>query len=109
MSKFNWQQPYVNIFKHFTIASDKSAIKHGDINSQTDHQIKSSVYKISGTNSSTNYIQLPKLSGQSLNLTGQYIYFLIKPVPNKSFSFHIDITTNEKTLLRISFSKFDLN
>ncbi|CAF0967584.1 unnamed protein product [Brachionus calyciflorus] len=104
MSKFNWQQPYVNIFKHFTIASDKNAIKHGDITTQTDSQIKSSIYKISGTNSTSNYIQLPKLSGQSLNLTGRYIYFLIKPIPNKSFSFHIDITTNEKTLLRISFS-----
>lgn len=104
MSKFNWQQPYVNIFKHFTIASDRNAIKHGDITSQTDSQIKSSIYKISGSNTTSNYIQLPKLSGQSLNLTGRYIYFLIKAVPGKSFSFHIDITTSEKTLLRISFS-----
>ncbi|RNA21555.1 WD repeat-containing 90 [Brachionus plicatilis] len=104
MSKLSWQQPYVNIFKHFTIASEKNAIKHGDITTQTDSQLKSSIYKISGSNSTSNYIQLPKLSGQSLNLTGRYIYFLIKPVPSKSFSFHIDITTSEKTLLRISFS-----
>ena len=31
MKKINWQKPYVNTFKHFTIASDKNAVKHGDI------------------------------------------------------------------------------
>ena len=33
MNAINWQQPYVNTFKHFTIASDKNVIKHGDISS----------------------------------------------------------------------------
>jgi hypothetical protein len=31
MTTINWQQPYVNTFKHFTIASDKNVVKHGDI------------------------------------------------------------------------------
>jgi hypothetical protein len=31
MSKINWQQPFVNTFKHFTIASDKNAAKYGDV------------------------------------------------------------------------------
>ena len=33
MTTINWQQPFVNTFKHFTIASDKNVIKHGDISS----------------------------------------------------------------------------
>ena len=47
---------------------------------------------------------MPKLSGQSLGLTGRYMYFLFKPVPNKCFSLHIDIATVEKVSLRVSFS-----
>lgn len=44
------------------------------------------------------------MSGQSLGLTGRYIYFLFKPVPNKCFSLHIDIATVEKVSIRVSFS-----
>lgn len=47
---------------------------------------------------------MPKLSGQSLNLTGRYIYFLFKPICSKCFSLHIDIATVEKSIIRISFS-----
>ncbi len=47
---------------------------------------------------------MPKLSGQSLGLTGRYIYFLFKPTPNKCFSLHIDLNTSEKTTIRVSFS-----
>lgn len=47
---------------------------------------------------------MPKLSGQSLNLTGRYIYFLFKPVASKHFAIHVDITTTEKVVIRISYS-----
>jgi WD repeat-containing protein 90 len=104
MNAINWQQPYVNTFKHFTIASDKNVIKHGDITTVMDSQIKSTVYKIVGSSPTSNFINMPKLSGQSLNLTGRYIYFLFKPVCNKCFSLHIDIATVEKSIVRISFS-----
>lgn len=104
MTAINWQQPYVNTFKHFTIASDKNAIKHGDITSVMDPQIKSTVYKILGSSPASNFITMPKLSGQSLNLTGRYVYFLFKPVSNKCFSLHVDIATAEKSIVRVSFS-----
>ncbi len=104
MTTINWQQPYVNTFKHFTIASDKNVVKHGDISTAVDAQIKSSVYRIMGTTATSNFINMPKLSGQSLGLTGRYIYFFFKPMPNKCFSLHIDINTEEKTTIRISFS-----
>jgi WD40 repeat protein len=103
-SSINWQQPFVNTFKHFTIASDKNVNKHGDISSQMDAQIKSSVYKIVGSSPMSNFINMPKLSAQSLGLTGRYIYILFKPMPNKCFSIHLDLATNEKTTIRVSFS-----
>jgi hypothetical protein len=104
MTSINWQQPFVNTFKHFTVASDKNVIKHGDITTVLDNQIKSSVYKITGSSPMSNFINMPKLNGQSLGLTGRYIYFLFKPVPNKFFSIHIDIATHEKQVIRVSFS-----
>ena len=39
-----------------------------------------------------------------MGLTGRYIYFLFKPVPNKCFSLHIDLATVEKVTIRVSFS-----
>ena len=69
-----------------------------------DPQIKCSVYKIIGNTSASNFINMPKLSGQSLGLNGRYIYFLFKPVPNKCFSLHVDVATAEKVTIRVSFS-----
>lgn len=31
MSKINWQQPFVNIFKYFSVESDKNVTKSGDV------------------------------------------------------------------------------
>jgi WD repeat-containing protein 90 len=69
-----------------------------------DNEIRSSVYKISGSTPTSNYISLPKLSGQSLNLNGRYIYFLFKPTANKCFTIHVDMDTEEKVNVRASFS-----
>ncbi len=104
MSKINWQQPFVNTFKHFTIASDKNAAKNGDVTTVMDAQVKTTVHKIGGSSPSANYINMPKHTGQSLGLTGRYIYFLFKPATNKYFSIHIDIATSEKVIVRVSFS-----
>ena len=103
-SKISWQQPFVNTFKHFSIISDKNVLKQGNITSCMDGQIKSSIYKIVGPSPANNFISMPKHSGQSINLTGRYIYFLFKPAPNKCFSLHIDVLTVEKVCLRLSFS-----
>lgn len=34
MSKINWQEPFVNVFKHFAIETDKNANKSGDVTTQ---------------------------------------------------------------------------
>jgi hypothetical protein len=66
--------------------------------------VKATVYKISGASPSTNYINMPKHTGQSLGLTGRYVYFLFKPTANKHFAIHIDVATLEKVIIRVSFS-----
>lgn len=47
---------------------------------------------------------MPKHIGQSLGLTGRYIYFLFKPIGSKYFAIHIDVATAEKVIIRVSFS-----
>lgn len=58
-----------------------------------DKTLKGTVYRIRGSVPASNYIQLPKTSTQSLGLTGRYFYLLLRPMPNKYFVVHLDVTT----------------
>ena len=102
ISAINWQQPYVNTFKHFAIASDANVLKQGDVSNHMDTQIKASVYKLLSSSPSNTFIQMPKMTGQSLGLTGRYVYFLVKPLANKCFTLHLNVTTIESQTIRVS-------
>ncbi|XP_009875977.1 PREDICTED: WD repeat-containing protein 90, partial [Apaloderma vittatum] len=41
---------------------------------------------------------------QSLGLVGRYLYLLFRPMPHKHFLVHLDVTTQENQVVRISFS-----
>ncbi|XP_077172586.1 WD repeat-containing protein 90 isoform X2 [Paroedura picta] len=69
-----------------------------------DKTLKGTVYRISGSVPAGNYLQLPKTSTQSLGLTGCYLYLLFKPMPTKYFVVHLDVTTEDSQVVRISFS-----
>lgn len=99
-----WQQPYVNVFKHFNVSSWKKALKEGDVSTLMDKTVKATVYKISGHIPAGNYIQLPRMSSQSLGLTGRYFYLLFRPVPTKYFVVHVDVATQDGLVVRLSFS-----
>ncbi|XP_009077103.1 PREDICTED: WD repeat-containing protein 90, partial [Acanthisitta chloris] len=43
-------------------------------------------------------------AAQSLGLTGRYLYLLFRPLPGKHFLVHLDATTEENQVVRISFS-----
>lgn len=58
-----------------------------------DKTLKCSVYRVRGSISAANYIQLPKTSTQSLGLTGRYLYVLFRPLPTKHFVIHLDVAT----------------
>uniref|UniRef100_S4RMK2 WD repeat domain 90 n=1 Tax=Petromyzon marinus TaxID=7757 RepID=S4RMK2_PETMA len=99
-----WQHPYVNVFKHCKVDEWKKASKEGEVTSAMDKTIKATVYKVVGHIPAANYIQLPKTSTQSLGLTGRYLYLLFKPIPTKHFIVHLDVSTEENQVVRISFS-----
>ncbi|XP_023567203.1 WD repeat-containing protein 90 isoform X2 [Octodon degus] len=69
-----------------------------------DKTLKSSVYRIRGSVSASNYLQLPRTSTQSLGLTGRYLYVLFRPLPTKHFVIHLDVATQDSQVIRLSFS-----
>ncbi|XP_021344246.1 WD repeat-containing protein 90-like, partial [Mizuhopecten yessoensis] len=99
-----WQHPYVNVFKHFNLASWKKSTKEGEVAGVMDKAVKCTVYKVTGSIPAGNYIQLPKAQTQSLGLTGRYLYLLFKPIPTKYFVVHIDLATQDNLIVRVSFS-----
>uniref|UniRef100_A0A8C3IWC5 WD repeat-containing protein 90 n=1 Tax=Chrysemys picta bellii TaxID=8478 RepID=A0A8C3IWC5_CHRPI len=99
-----WQHPYLNVFKHFKVEEWKRSTKEGDVTTFMDKTLKGTVYRIRGSIPASNYIQLPKTSTQSLGLTGHYLYMLFKPMPGKYFVVHLDVTTEDSQVVRISFS-----
>lgn len=62
------------------------------------------MYKIAGSIPAGNFIQFPKSSSQSLNLTGRHIYLLLRPLACKYFVIHLELVTGEGLLVRLSFS-----
>lgn len=72
--------------------------------SSQDKSLKCTVYRVTGSIPSNNYIQIPKTKTQSLGLTGRYLYLLFKPIAGKYFVVHMDLATDEGLIIRISFS-----
>ncbi|XP_029431995.1 WD repeat-containing protein 90 isoform X2 [Rhinatrema bivittatum] len=99
-----WQHPFVNILKHVKVEEWKRSTKEGDVTTVMDKRLKCTVYRIRGSIPASNYIQLPKTSSQSLGLTGRYLYLLFRPIPGKHFVVHLDVTTEDGQVIRISFS-----
>ncbi|XP_063961233.1 WD repeat-containing protein 90-like isoform X2 [Lytechinus pictus] len=105
MSKASlWQHPYVNVFKHLNIGEWRKSTKEGEVMSVMDKSLKCTVYRITGSIPAGNYIQLPRTSSQSLGLTGRFLYLLFKPIAGKYFVTHIDVTTHDGLVVRLSFS-----
>ncbi|XP_028339822.1 WD repeat-containing protein 90 [Physeter macrocephalus] len=101
-----WQQPFLNVFRHFKVDEWKRSSKEGDVAVVTDKTLKCTVYRVRGPVSAGNYIQLPKTSTQSLGLTGRYLYVLFRPLAAKHFVIHLDLCTEDSQVIRVSFSNF---
>jgi WD40 repeat protein len=83
--------------------------QRGDVSHSMDKSIGKQVFKIRGRTAATNFIEVParteeyaKSSG--LALTGRFVYIQLRAVPHKLLTFHMDIITKERQLLRLSFS-----
>lgn len=62
------------------------------------------MYRVAGAIPAANYIQLPKTSSQSLSLTGQYLYTILKPLSGKYFVLHFEAVNSSGMVIRLSFS-----
>ncbi|XP_073070524.1 WD repeat-containing protein 90 isoform X3 [Manis javanica] len=99
-----WQHPFINVFRHFKVDEWKPSAKEGDVSTVMDKALKCTVYRIRGSISASNYIQLPRTSTQSLGLTGRYLYVLFRPLPTKHFVIHLHVSTEDGQVIRVSFS-----
>ncbi|KAL5257469.1 hypothetical protein ACHWQZ_G012421 [Mnemiopsis leidyi] len=99
-----WQNPYVNIFKHYGVGQWKKCSKEGDVASLMDRVVKCPIYKISGTVPANNFVVIPKHSSQSAGLTGSYLCILFKPIPGQFFTIHLEVISTCGVLIRISIS-----
>ncbi|XP_010019599.1 PREDICTED: WD repeat-containing protein 90, partial [Nestor notabilis] len=89
---------------HFRVEEWKRSTREGDVATLMDTRLKGPVYRIRGSVPGSSYLQLPRTGTQSLGLTGRYLYLLFRPMPRKHFIVHLDVTTEEKQVVRISFS-----
>ncbi|XP_039740696.1 WD repeat-containing protein 90 isoform X1 [Pteropus medius] len=99
-----WEHPFLNVFRHFKVDEWKRSTKEGDVATVMDKTLKCTVYRIRGSVSASNYIQLPKTSTQSLGLTGRYLYVLFRPLSPKHFIIHLDLSTKDGQVIRVSLS-----
>lgn len=111
MSKSLWQHPFVDVFKLVNIAEWRVARREGEVSELLDKTIAKRVYRIWGSVSAANYIQIPRGKGtiRSLGLTGRYVYLQVLAIPNKLYSVHLDfamrnVNTGNEEVLRMTLS-----
>jgi WD40 repeat protein len=111
MSKGLWQHPFVDVFKLVNLPEWRVARREGEVSELLDKTIAKRVYRVWGSVSAANYIQIPRGKGtiRSLGLTGRYVYLQVMAVHNKLFSVHLDfslhnVKTNSEEVLRLSVS-----
>ena len=95
-----WQHPFVDVFKLVKLTEWRLSHKEGDVTEQIDRSIGKKVYRLQGSVSASNFIQVPKprCSMKSLGLTGKYIYIQTRVPAGKLFSLHLDLLLlNQKT------------
>lgn len=117
MNNQRWQHPFVDVFKFVNLKEWRVAQREGDVAECLDRTTAKRVYRIWGSVSAANYIQIPRNKGtlKSLALTGRYVYIQFNVPSGKFYAIHLDfILKNAKTqaeeLLRLSLSNiFKIN
>jgi len=101
-----WQHPFVDLFKYVTLNEWKLASKEGDVTEILDKTTARKSFKITGSISASNYIQIPKAksSVKSLGLTGRFVYIELQVPVKKMFSIHLDFQVTGRNIIRFSVS-----
>ncbi|CAG9320539.1 unnamed protein product [Blepharisma stoltei] len=106
-----WQHPFVDVFRFTSVSDWKNVQKEGDVTEVLDRVTGKRVFRLFGSSSAANNIQIPKPKSQlkSLGLTGRYIYAQLQVPANKYFSMHFELALSSSKRkseepLRISIS-----
>ena len=99
-----WQRPFVNVFKLCGVDDGKDALKEGDVQNALDKVIGKKVVRIAGNVQAANFLQMPKVKGQTLGLTGRFLYLQMRVNPSKFFVVHLDVLGSDRNTTRISVS-----
>jgi hypothetical protein len=113
-----WQHPYVDVLRQLSVFEGKHSKIVGDVKASLDPTLNKRVLCIRGHVSAANYLELPGPGATaterarnpaaarvtSLGLTGEYMYIQLRAIAEKFFSVHIDITTTNGLVIRLSLS-----
>ncbi|OQR87720.1 WD repeat-containing protein 90 [Achlya hypogyna] len=99
-----WQHPYADVFKLMSAGTVSFSLR-GDVTEMLDKTIRRKVFSLRGKVAASNHISAPAESTtESLLLTGRYVYVQLRRAPGESATFHLEILTQKRSVLRISFS-----
>ncbi|KDO25836.1 hypothetical protein SPRG_08780 [Saprolegnia parasitica CBS 223.65] len=97
-----WQHPFADVFR-LVSAGSCAASTRGDVAELMDKTIRRKVFRVRGKIAASNHLSVPA-EGDSLQLTGRYIYLQLHRLPGESATLHLDIVTKKRSALRLSFS-----
>ncbi|RHY17122.1 hypothetical protein DYB28_000206 [Aphanomyces astaci] len=101
-----WQHPFVDVFKHVATVRMET-MSRGDVEQLMDKHIRKNVYRLRGKIAASNYLRIPKdiHALPNMHLTGRFVYMELRRMQSsESVTFHFEVTTRKKTVLRFTFS-----
>ncbi|KAF0688280.1 Aste57867_20150 [Aphanomyces stellatus] len=100
-----WQHPFVDVFKHVATVRMETIVR-GDVEQIMDKHIRKNVYRLRGKIAASNYLRIPKDSNvtSNMHLTGRFVYVELRRVHGDSVTFHLEVLTMKKSMLRFTFS-----
>ncbi|RHY89159.1 hypothetical protein DYB35_007935 [Aphanomyces astaci] len=101
-----WQHPFVDVFKHVATVRMET-MSRGDVEQLMDKHIRKYVYRLRGKIAASNYLRIPKdiHALPNMHLTGRFVYMELRRMQSsESVTFHFEVTTRKKTVLRFTFS-----
>eukprot|EP00755_Sulcionema_specki_P002734 Sspe_Gene.26979::Locus_11419_Transcript_5_5_Confidence_0.500_Length_5094::g.26979::m.26979 len=98
------QYPYVDVFRLPTFDPTRRLKVVGDVKQVTDPWLHRRVWNLKGDLGANNHLTFPADPGSTLKLTGRFIYLLFRASPEKTFSFHLELTTSTGPTVRLSLS-----
>ena len=96
--------PYVNVFKHYGVEQEKNVLQEGSVQPVMDKIIGKRVFRIVGNVLSANYMRVPPMALQSLQLTGRYLYTQVRTIPERYFIIHLYVVRQDESVLDISIT-----